>query len=121
MDVTTCVRVSSTEKTARVELSEVFLEEKSVANHLKMNEEQQTFLASADKCRNTCVQRNAMFTNMEKTIYHAIACDNSLIFPEVQDMVREQNNTGVSKATISRKLRKRRRWIESARLREPFI
>ncbi|KII66285.1 hypothetical protein RF11_08266 [Thelohanellus kitauei] len=41
---------------------------KSVAKHLKMIEEQQKFLPASDKCRNTCAQRNAMFTNMEKTI-----------------------------------------------------
>ncbi|KII73444.1 hypothetical protein RF11_09434 [Thelohanellus kitauei] len=92
------------------------------------NEAHGLVISMAEECGNTvkyidktCVQRNAMFTNMEKTIYHAIACENSLILPEVQNIVREQNNTGVSAATISRKLRKIRRWIASARLREPFI
>ncbi|KII67029.1 hypothetical protein RF11_06525 [Thelohanellus kitauei] len=45
----------------------------SVANHFKMNGERQTFLPVTEKCRNTCVRRNAMFTNMEQTIYNAIA------------------------------------------------
>ncbi|KII68324.1 hypothetical protein RF11_06768 [Thelohanellus kitauei] len=93
----------------------------SVENHLKMKEEQQTFVPAAEKCRNTRVQRNAVFTNMEQKIYHAIACENSLISLEIQDIVREKNNTGVSTATMSRKFRKMRRWIESARLQEPFI
>ncbi|KII62341.1 hypothetical protein RF11_11669 [Thelohanellus kitauei] len=79
---------------------------KTVNNYLKINEEKQTFVPATDKCRNTCVQRNSMFTNMEKTIYNAIACENSLILPEVQNIVREQNNTDVSTATISRILGK---------------
>ncbi|KII71690.1 hypothetical protein RF11_01587 [Thelohanellus kitauei] len=47
-----------------------------------------------------------MFTNMKQMIYHAITCENYLILPAVQDIVKEQNNTGVSTATISRKLKK---------------
>ncbi|KII74700.1 hypothetical protein RF11_11398 [Thelohanellus kitauei] len=63
---------------------------KSVVNHLKMNEEQQTFLPAPDKCRKTCVQTNAMCSNMEQTIYHAIACENWFILLEVQDIVRSR-------------------------------
>ncbi|KII63136.1 hypothetical protein RF11_09538 [Thelohanellus kitauei] len=66
---------------------------KSVSNNLKVNEEQQTCLPVEEKCRNTRVQQNAIFTNMKQTIYHGIACENSLILPEVQDIFREQSNT----------------------------
>jgi len=77
---------------------------KTVRTILQRHEKGQSFISAAEKCKETCKQKNLTYNEVEQTMYNAVACNNSLIQKELQDIVHENLNVSISQAAVSKKL-----------------